>query len=137
VGYDLARAHILLRDLERVAQGRAPAVEMATTDPAQPPICGDFTRFGLLKLAVQLARAALEAEATVAVHASGRVEPNGRGGLLELHLADDQPPVPGPREQIALGKSGCLALVTLFGLAAVGLVTVVGLLVSLVGTLLS
>jgi len=125
VEYDLTRAHVLLRDLERVAQGRAPAVQLIPPTADQPTVRGDFTRFGLLKLAVRLARAALDARATVAVHASGRVEPDGHGGLIQLHLADDTPPAPETRPVMRVGLSGCLAVLTVLGLAAIGLASVV------------
>jgi hypothetical protein len=91
--YDVSRAHILLRDLERMAQKHGPGVELVTQTGDQPAITGRCTRSGLLRLAVHLARAALVADARVIVGESGWVGSEMTGGVMELWLADD-PPTP-------------------------------------------
>lgn len=96
--YDVARAEVLLRDLARIGPGHAPGVQLEGAPGEGPRVLGTCTRFGLLRMAVRLAQAALSARLTVTVSDDGRVDPDGSsvGSLIQVYLADD-PPALAPR----------------------------------------
>ena len=95
--YEVGRARILLRDLERIGCGQAPAVELAASAAGGPAVRGTATRLGLLRLAARLGQVALAARSVVVVHAGGAVSENTAApdGLVQVFVADDPPP-PAP-----------------------------------------
>jgi hypothetical protein len=92
--YDLTRADVLLRDLEHIGRGQLPAAQLTASTSGGPVVSGTCTRLGLLRMGIQLARAALKARSQVVVYENGVVgaDGSGNGGVLQVFLADDPPP---------------------------------------------
>jgi hypothetical protein len=124
--YEVARARILLRDLEHVGRGRAAGVELARSADGGPAVRGTATRLGLLRLAVRVGQAALAARSVVVVHGGGGVSEDtaAADGLVQVFLAED-PPAAAPRP---VGWVEWLLPVLVLAVAAlslIGLATVV------------
>lgn len=124
--YEVGRARILLRDLERIGHKYAPAVQFAAPADGGQSVRGTATRLGLLRLAARLGLAALASQSVAVVHADESVSENtaAADGLVQVFLADDPPaaaPHPAGWLDWLLPLYGLLVLV----LSLIGLVTVV------------
>ena len=131
--YDTQRAKILLRDLDRLVEGNAPAVSLHPANAEVPCLHGDATHAGLLRLALDLARIALFADHStpIRVTAAGEVRrelpasEDTPAEVLRLELVDDRPTVtrPSPRAGwLDLIYWGPLLILATLAFAAVGLV---------------
>ena len=91
--YDVTRARILLRDLERMNQGLAPAVELGSSPDGGLPLRGTGTRAGVMRMGIRLAQAALAAESHVEVYPNGQAGADGSmtDAMMQLHLVEDRP----------------------------------------------
>lgn len=91
--YDVTRAKILLRDLERMNQGFAPAVELAASPDGALPLRGTATRAGVMRMGIRLAQAALTAQSHVGVYPDGYAGPDGSTNevVMQVHLVEDRP----------------------------------------------
>lgn len=130
---ELLDAHWALDDLEEVLQGQTGSVNLAPVGTERPAIRGTFTRWGLLNLALQLARAALTSSSTVAIHDSGWVEPDGQDGVVVFTLEGDDKPTPAPKPETRItGWPAFLIFAALVVVLVAGLVTVVQWVISFV-----
>jgi hypothetical protein len=132
--YEVQRALILLKDLERMIQGNAPAVKLHPANAEVPCLHGDATHAGLLRLAVELARAAIIADHSepIRVTEDGQVcrqlpaSPSVPAEVIRLELVDDRPAATGTTPH-----AGCLdSVFSVFWLVILGTLgfAVVGLL---------
>jgi hypothetical protein len=108
--FDFQRARLVLNDLERSIRGRTPTLAFEWDEGPARAIRGVANRVGLLRMGLQLASLAIEADAIVAVRADGRVTGDGEGGLIEISLIDE--PLASRRaEPQRLSRVGFAALV--------------------------
>lgn len=118
--YDIVRANVLLKDLESIAQGQLPGVELTLSPTGDPPIRGMSTRVGLFRLGIRIARAALTASSHIAITGDGRVGSDsvGTGSLVQIFLTEDAPEQPvarrGPWIEIGLLAVTVLTLIGAF-----------------------
>ena len=88
--YDVTRARILLRDLERMNQGFAPAVELFPSPDGGLPLRGTATRAGVMRMGIRLAQAALTAQSHVGICPDGSAGSDGSSTevVMQVHLID-------------------------------------------------
>jgi hypothetical protein len=124
--YEIARARVLLRDLEQIGRGHPHGVQLAASTERGPAVNGTATRLGLLRLAVRLAQAAIEAQSVVVVHDSGAISENtgAADALVQVVLVDDPPMSPPHPAGWADWMLGALVL-TVISLSVIGFITVV------------
>jgi hypothetical protein len=122
--YDLARADVLLSDLLDIGRGQMPVAQLAASKDGGPAVTGTFTRLGLLRMGVRLARAALSAQARVVVFDNGNVSQDlsGTDVIVEVFLADDAPVQPDPQSNWWWASAAVWLALTI--LCLIGLVTV-------------
>lgn len=129
--FDAARARTVLRDMLESVRGHPGAVKF---DPAKPdePLTAVANSYGLFRLGLELAEAALEDRNTVCLTHDGRAVPDlGSSAAVEFLIQDGTPPeqvpeVPPSRWELIVAV-GCTIgfLAVLLGLLVVGLVSVV------------
>ncbi len=126
--YDVARARLMLRDLEKRTRGQSAMLELEAVAADPPYLRGVANRAGLFRLGLLLASAALEADLQVSVWPDGSVsrDEQAPGSLLQIVLTDEAPlpqrpsAAPGP-------LFACLMTLLVFAvlaLAVIGLRTV-------------
>jgi hypothetical protein len=121
--YDLARARIMLRDLDRIGHEESLAIDLTASTALRPAVRGVCTRLALMRLGVRLALAALTSPGRVCILEIGSVTHGGSSRpLVELYVTED--PLPPP-ERPSLLRQTTRALVRLVSapLAAVGLIS--------------
>jgi hypothetical protein len=121
---DLVRAKVLLRDLEQLSRGQAPAIQLMPSSSDVPVIRGSSTRHGLIRLGVRLALAALDARRSVHIDEFGHVNTDSTNGVVVVMLADDSP-LPAKSDRATwVDWSISAILASVFTLSVIGFVTV-------------
>src|SRR5262245_45914065 len=134
--FDVTRAKVMLRDLERATRGRMPILRVEPPSSEWLAIRIIADRMGLLRLGVQLAESALTAQRRVVVDDDGRVGAGSmEGAFLEVCLVDAQPSGAGRARSIwrARRHRSALKLLSTALVLAIGVILAMVTLVILTG----